>query len=149
MSEPDPDPGDLPNDRTGTPGRVQVNGNPATGNISTNGDGFIVSMTGGRTYRIEVKGSESSDQGGTLGDPYLRFKGPGSFIPTATNDIIELLTGTYTASEGAADNNSGEGLNTRIELAPLNTNEGTYYIRVSENGDNATGTYTVVVTRTE
>ena len=74
---------DLPDNRGATTGRVQVNGDPATGNISTNGDtdGFIVSLTGGRTYRIEVKGNESSDQGGTLGDPYVLFKGPRQLRP--------------------------------------------------------------------
>ena len=58
-------------------------------------------------------------------------------------------TGTYTASSGAADNNSGAGLNARIELVSLNTVDETHYIRVSENDYNATGTYTVVVTRIE
>ena len=31
----------------------------------------------------------------------------------------------------------------------LTAGKGTYYIRTSENGTNATGTYTVVVTRIE
>lgn len=142
---------DLPDDRGTTTGRVQVSGDPATGNISTNGDtdGFLASLTGGHTYRIDVKGSEASDQGGTLGDLYVLFKGTGGFIPTSTNNLIDFLIGTYVTSAGAVDNNSGEGRNARIELEPLGSGEGTYYIRVSENGDNATGTYTVVVTRIE
>ena len=41
-----------------------------------------------------------------MNDPYVLLRGPGSFVPTATNTLIELLTGTYTTSDGAVDNNS-------------------------------------------
>ena len=128
FSSSEPAGGDFPNDNT-TNGYVQPNGEPATGNISSNGDSdrFLVDLVAGHRYRIDVKGSAAGDPGGTLDDPYLLMDG------VAPIDFILL------------DNNGGTGQNSRIINTIAET--GTYSLRIKEADDDATGTYTVTVKR--
>ena len=106
VSEPDGE--DLPTN-TSTIGRVAVSGT-ATGDIGRSGDrdGFAVELVAGRTYIIDLRGSETGD--GTLNDPYLRgIKGPdGSRI----RDV--------------SDDDGGEGYNSQLNFTP--TESGTHYI---------------------
>ena len=99
---------DLPTN-TSTIGRVAVGGT-ATGNIGRSGDrdGFAVELVAGRTYIIDLRGSETSD--GTLNDPYLRgIKGPDG----------RLIA-------GLSDDDGGEGYNSQLNFTP--TESGTHYI---------------------
>ena len=102
-------------------------GEPATRRINVHDtvpdwDWFTVWLIQDQLYRIDVKGSEASDSGGTLADPYLIV---GDFGP-----------GTVT------DNDGGVGLNSLLLYTPPRT--GTYLVVVTEHGEDATGTYTVV-----
>ena len=148
MSEPAG--GDLPDSRTATIGRIQPSGDPATGNISTAGDvdAFTFIADVNASYRIAVKGSEPSDPGGTLADPAVLLIGPSGIRLTQEGGYINLRTGQYT-SEGVVDNNSGKGNNARVVFTNLLGPDPTYTINVRENGMDATGTYTVIITRTE
>ena len=129
LSSSEPAGGDLREDAN-TTGYVQPNGEPATGNISTLGDEdwFLVDMVAGHRYRIDVKGSAVGDPGGTLDDPYLRLGGTGSISINVIND------------------SGGSGQNPRIVHNATIT--GTYKLEIFEQGDDATGTYTVIVKRT-
>ena len=110
-----------------TTGAVAV-GASVTGRIGVNdnADWFAVDLEAGKTYRIDVKGSESTDFGGTLADPQLTL-----------HDMNE------NAVTGATSDNDGEGMNARYTYDV--TTAGTYYIAVSESGQDATGTYTVEI----
>ena len=112
---------------TGTAGTVAVGGS-ATGEINRiaglrDHDWFAVSLEAGKTYRIEVRGSETGD--GTLADPILvgMYDATGTFI-------------------GGGDDNGGAGLNSLRVFAPETT--GTYHVAARAHGVN-TGTYTVAV----
>ena len=112
---------------TGTAGAVAVGGS-ATGEItltagSRDHDWFAVSLEAGKTYRIEVRGSETGD--GTLADPILvgMYDATGTFI-------------------GGGDDNGGAGLNSLRVFAPETT--GTYHVAARAHGGH-TGTYTVAV----
>ena len=141
---------DLSDSRTATTGRIQPSGDPATGNISPAGDedAFTFELRGNAKYRIDVKGSESGDQGGTLADPEVLLIGPSGVRLTETLGFITLTTGQYT-SEGVVDNDSGEGRNARLVFTNLQPGTTDYSIKVREHGGDATGTYTVVITRIE
>ena len=104
-------------------------GGSATGRINVHDtvadrDWFTVSLMQDQLYRIEAKGSEASDSGGTLADPQLSI-----YTPTGS-----LVT-------GATNNDGGVGLNSLLVFAPVST--GDYHIDVGEHGGDATGTYTV------
>ena len=104
-------------------------GEPATRRINVHDtvpdwDWFEVWLIQDQLYRIDVKGSEASDSGGTLADPYLI--------------VGDLGSGT------ATDNDGGVGLNSLLLYTPPRT--GTYTVVVTEHGEDATGTYTVVAT---
>ena len=112
---------------TATTGTVAVGGT-ATGEITPTAgprdhDWFAVSLEAGRTYRVEVRGSETGD--GTLADPILvgLYDAAGTFV-------------------GGGDDNGGAGRNSLRDFAPETT--GTYYVAARAHGNNA-GTYTVAV----
>ena len=134
---------DLPQDIS-TTGYVQPDGDPATGDIDANRDldFFKVPLVAGRSYRIDVKGDEESDYGGTLEDPFVRLL---SSTGVRLNSLSEELA-SFTGDEGARvdDNNSGRGNNARLEVE-VNVTD-TYFLLVREYLASDTGTYTVVVT---
>jgi Ca2+-binding RTX toxin-like protein len=113
-------------DTTATTGRVAVNGS-ATGNLEVGGDTdwFAVSLQGGRTYQIDLEGSQTG--GGSLTDPYL------GGVANASGSLIS----------GTTNDDGGDGYNSRLEFTPGST--GTYYIVAGAYGSN-TGTYKVSVT---
>ena len=134
---------DLP-EGFSTTGYVQPDGDPATGNFGTDSDidWFKVPLVAGRSYRIEMKGDEASDYGGTLEDPFVRLKS--STGVTLNSQSEELASFTGDRFHRAEDNNSGRGYNARLEVE-VNVTD-TYFILVRENLSSDTGTYTVVVT---
>ena len=125
-----------------TTGYVQPDGDPATGNIDAvrDLDFFKVPLVAGRSYRIDVKGDEESDYGGTWEDPWLGLYS--STVAELSEHSEELTSVTGDRNEVAADNNSGRGNNARLEVE-VNVTD-TYFIVPISTSD--TGTYTVVVT---
>ena len=117
---------DLPADTTTT--GVAAVGGTVTGEIETVGDldWFAVELEAGGEYRIDLKGSATGD--GTLSDPLLE----GVYV--AANAVVA----------GASNNDSGEGLNAEVWLTA--TESGVHYIAAGSN--EATGSYTLTVTRT-
>ena len=102
-----------------------------TGRIDTNDQGqdkdwYAVTLVANTEYAIEVKGDDSDDPGGTLGDPYLK-------VHDSNGDSIA----------GAEDDNGGSGSNAKHTFTP--TSSGVYYIEVGETGGNDVGTYTLTV----
>ena len=135
---------DLPEDLS-TTGYVQPDGDPATANIgaASDIDRFKVPLIAGRSYRIEVKGNEESDYGGTWEDPFVRLK---SSTGGTLNGLSEELT-SFTGDRGphlVEDDNSGRGKNARLEVE-VNVTD-TYFIVAQTFLSSGAGTYTVVVT---
>ena len=113
-------------DDTSTTGTVTVGGS-VTGDLEADGDRdwFAVTLQAGRTYRIDLEGSETDK--GTLSDPNLR--------------------GIYDASgvliKGTSNDDGGDGLNSRVRFTP--DEDGTYYVSAGAFVG-GTGTYTLSVT---
>ena len=99
-------------------------------------------MVAGRSYRIDVKGDEASDYGGTLDNPYVTLV---SSTAQSLNSQSEELA-SFTGDEGhrVSDRNSGRGYNARLKVE-VNVTD-TYFIVVQRNISLEIGTYTVVVT---
>jgi len=83
-------------------------------------DNFSVSLSAGRTYRFDMRGSGTNN--GTLSDPYLRLY----------NSSGTLLS---------VDDDSGGNLNSRITYTP--SSSGTYRLQAGAYADGYTGTYTL------
>ncbi len=88
-------------------------------------DWYHVTLQGGTTYTIDVKGKSTAD--GTLVDPKVR-----------------LYDSDEVAVSGQENNDGGAGQNARLTYTPGST--APYHIAVSENGGDARGTDTVSVT---
>ena len=112
---------------TGTTGVVAVGGS-ATGEIETFGDRdwFAVELDAGRTYRIDLEGSQTG--AGTLSNPYLHgvYDADGNFIAGTTNNNV---------------NNTNS--NSRVYFT--GEDAGTYYVAAGAWSDRE-GTYTLSVT---
>ena len=134
---------DLPADIS-TTGYVQPDGDPATANIAADFDidWFKVPLVAGRSYRIEVKGNEASDYGGTLDDPYVILRGSTGVSLDSQSEEIASFTGDQ--GHRVADENSGRGKNAKLKVE-VNVTD-TYFIVVQGDLSAGTGTYTVVVT---
>ena len=99
-------------------------------------------LVAGRSYRIDVKGDEESDYGGTLDNPHLILAGSTLGSLNSQSEGIASFTGDE--FHRVADNNSGRGYNPRLEVE-VNVTD-TYFIVVQGDLSGGTGTYTVVVT---
>ena len=111
---------------TGTSGAVVVGG-PATGEIDyeNDRDWFAVTLEAGRSYRIDLEGSET--EAGTLQDPHLRG--------------VHDANGVRIARTSNGD--GGEGRNSRLDFTA--EEDATYYVEAGGNGYSE-GTYTLTVT---
>ena len=118
------DVGDDYADGTGTTGTVTVGGE-VMGEIETldDRDWFAVTLEAGKTYQIDLEGSETMS--GTLGDTYLYgiHDAAGNFIP------------------GTEDDDGGVSVNSRVTFTA--TADATYY--VAAGGFDEVGTYTLSV----
>ena len=105
-------------------------------------DHFKVPLLKDVEYRIELKGNESSDPGGTLPNPAVSLMGIDGLILTEGEDadLANVITGDKEPQ--ARDEDSGNGNNAKLEIK-MNTT-GTYLIAV--DSESRTGTYTLVVT---
>ncbi len=113
---------------TATTCSVAVGGS-ISGEIEADGDTdwFRASLTGGRTYRIDVKGDSPTDHGGTL-----------------KNAGLTLYDASGTAISGASTNEGGADNNARYSYRP--TADETIYIEARDNNGVGKGTYTVALT---
>ena len=116
-------------DTAATAGAIEVGGS-VTGEIGAprDFDWFALDAVAGRTYVIDLEGSETG--AGTLADPQVRglFNAGGRRLPGTTND-----------------RDGGEGLNSRMTWTAGET--GTVYV-VARGHKDDTGTYTLSVTDT-
>ena len=119
---------DFPADTT-TSGVVAVGGS-ATGVIGSalDLDWFQVMLAAGKTYQIDMEGSETGR--GDLDDPYL----------SAIHDGVGALVLDLTLDPGIDD--GGQGLNSRATFTP--SAAGAYYVAVAGRGS-STGGYTLFV----
>ena len=110
-----------------TTGRVEVGGS-VTGEIEAyrDIDWFAVELEAGKTYRIDLEGSETG--AGTLPSPYVRGVYDADGAPIA----------------GTTNNNGGSGRNSRVTFTPAES--GTYYISAEGSSWHYDGTYTLSVT---
>ena len=117
-------------------------GAPHPGEITSDSDTGIqhrVKLLKNGQYRIDVKGSEPTQPGGTIDNPRVKI--------LAGSSKIKLLNGSsdgvsQTSSETRATG-GGAGENSRLDIKPKETN--TYDLLVHRaQGDN--GTYTITVT---
>ena len=122
--------------------RLSPTGAPHPGKITSNSDNGIqhrVKLLKNGQYRIDVKGSERSQPGGTIDNPRVKI--------LAGSSKIKLLNGSsdgvsQTSSETRATG-GGAGENSRLDIRAKETN--TYDLLVHRaQGDN--GTYTITVT---
>ena len=153
ISEPDGE--DFPNDST-TRGYVAADGDPATGNLtSLDTDRFKVGLEAGRSYRIDLKGNEPSDYGGTLSYPGLVLFGrSGEVLAHGGNVITQTNRHGNPALPGVgiSDRYGGAGNNARLEIEVHIT--GVYILAVlswydEPPDDIDVGTYTIIVTTTD
>ena len=140
----EPPNGDFPAD-TSTNGWIKPDGSRAHGELdpSDDVDYFKAKLVSGYSYRIDMKGDNSAEPGGTLFSPALWLEDRnGNQIP----DDSEIATATLADSavgNRLADDNSGSGNNARIEVDVKETQ--TYHIQ-ADNGSHTRGTYTVQLT---
>ena len=122
--------------------RLSPTGAPHPGEITSDSDTGIqhrVKLLKNGQYRIDVKGSEPTQPGGTIDNPRVKI--------LAGSSKIKLLNGSsdgvsQTSSETRATG-GGAGENSRLDIKPKETN--TYDLLVHRaQGDN--GTYTITVT---
>ena len=127
LSVTDTTPQDDFGDTAATAGAIEVGGS-VTGEIGAprDFDWFALDAVAGRTYVIDLEGSETD--AGTLADPQVRglFNAGGRRLPGTTND-----------------RDGGEGLNSRMTWTASET--GTVYVAARGHKDD-TGTYTLSVT---
>ena len=122
--------------------RLSPTGAPHPGKITSNTDNGIehrVKLLKNGQYRIDVKGSEPSQPGGTIDNPRVKiFAGSSKLklLNKSSNGVSQ--TSSETRATGG-----GIGQNSRLDIKAKETN--TYDLLVHRaNGDN--GTYTITVT---
>ena len=133
-------------DDTDTTGTVEVGGS-VTGEVEAQGDEdwFAVTLEAGRIYQIDMEGSETD--GGTLENPFLRT------MRDANGDVLRIVhdNGFWSQNVWTSDQDSGEGLNSRVTFTP--DEDGTYYLVAASGGHiyaadshgRSLGTYTLSV----
>ena len=123
--------------------RLSLTGAPHPGKITSNtGNGIehSVKLLKNGQYRIDVKGSERSQPGGTIDNPRVKI--------FAGSSKLKLLN---KSSDGVSQNSSetratggGAGENSRLDIKA--TGETKYYDLLVHRADGDNGTYTITVT---
>ena len=127
----------------GNTGTLTTGGTPRTGSINGSdvGEYWRVQLHQNGKYRIDVKGSESSQHGGTLTNPRIKL--------LAGNSHVELLnyeadgvsqTGPETLATGG-----GVGKNSRLDIKV--TGETRYYYMLIHRGTGDKGSFTLTANR--
>ena len=129
----------------GNAGTLTTGGTPRTGSINGSdvGEYWQVKLHQNGKYRIDVKGSESSQHGGTLTNPRIKL--------LAGNSHVELLnyeadgvsqTGPETLATGG-----GVGKNSRLDIKV--TGETRFYYMLIHRGAGDKGSFTLTANRLE
>ena len=128
----------------GNPGTLTTGGTPRTGTIGTSdsvGQFQRVKLHQNVKYRIDVKGSESSQYGGTITNPQLKLIA-GSDDITLLNDSDPRVSQTKTATDATG---GGGGQNSRLDIKV--TGETKYYYLLVHRDAGDDGSYTITVNR--
>ena len=127
----------------GNTGTLTTGGTPRTGSINGSdiGEYWRVKLHQNGKYRIDVKGSESSQYGGTLTNPRIKF--------LAGSTDLELLNDgangvSQTTSETLATG-GGIGKNSRLDIKV--TGETKYYYMLIHRGAGDKGSFTLTANR--
>jgi len=117
---------------TGTYSSLGVSGvvggsNSLTGDLHANGDADFhrMTLTGGRTYRFDLRGSASG--GGSLNDPFLELRNAGGAIV-------------------ASDDDSGTGFDSRLTFAVGGAGAQTFFANARAFANAGAGTYRLSAT---
>ena len=132
-----------------TAGWLEVGYDPYPGKsgkvaYSSDGDSFWVDLEAGKNYRIDVKGNERTDFGGTAPDTILSLTMPEANSATLLNpitDVVYHIAPGGVPSQAMIATGGGRGKNARVDIA-VNTS-GEFLIEASDS--DSTGTYTVLV----
>ena len=124
-------------------GTLTTGGTPRTGSIngSNTGEYWQVKLHKNVQYRIDVKGSESSQYGGTLTNPRIKFLA-GSTQLELLNDAADGVS--QTTSETLATG-GGVGKNSRLDIKV--TGEAKYYYMLIHRGTGDKGSFTLTANR--
>ena len=127
----------------GNAGTLTTGGTPRTGSISGSGVGeyWQLRLHQNGKYRIDVKGSESSQYGGTITNPRIKFLA-GSTELELLNDGADGVS--QTTSETLATG-GGIGKNSRLDIKV--TGETKYYYLLIHRGAGDKGSYTLTANR--
>ena len=123
----------------GNTGTLTTGGTPRTGSISGSdvGEYWQVKLHQNGKYRIDVKGSESSQYGGTLTNPRIKLLAGNSHVELL-NDAADGVsqTGPETLATGG-----GVGKNSRLDIKV--TGETRYYYMLIHRGAGDNGSFTL------
>ena len=127
----------------GNPGTLTTGGTPRSDRLDSSDTGHYwqVRLHQNVRYRIDVKGSESSQYGGTITNPRLQ-------LIAGTPDIKLLNDGATGVSQTRAETlatGGGAGHNSRLDIKV--TGETKYYFLLVHRGAGDDGSYTVTVNR--
>ena len=128
---------------SGNPGTLTTGGTPRSDRLDSSDTGHYwqVRLHQNVRYRIDVKGSESSQYGGTITNPRLQL--------IAGSPDIELLndgaTGVSQTRAETLATGGGAGHNSRLNIKV--TGETKYYFLLIHRRDGDDGSYTVTVNR--
>ena len=130
----------------GNTGTLTTGGTPRSDTLGSSDTGHYwqVRLHKNVKYRIDVKGSERSQPGGTIDNPWLRL--------IAGSDHIELLNdnsaGVSQTGTGTEATGGGAGQNSRLDIKVIEATEGgQYYHLLVHRADGDNGSYTVTVNR--
>ena len=127
----------------GNTGTLTTGGTPRTGSINGSdvGEYWQVKLHQNGKYRIDVKGSESSQYGGTLTNPRIKLLAGNSHVELL-NDAADGVsqTGPETLATGG-----GVGKNSRLDIKV--TGETRYYYMLIHRGTGDKGSFTLTANR--
>ena len=127
----------------GNAGTLTTGGTPRTGSINGSGVGeyWRVKLHKNGKYRIDVKGSESSQYGGTLTNPRIKLLAGNSHVELLNDEADGVSqTGPETLATGG-----GVGKNSRLDIKV--TGETRYYYMLIHRGAGDKGSFTLTANR--
>ena len=127
----------------GNAGTLTTGGTPRTGSINGSdiGEYWRVKLHQNVKYRIDVKGSERSQPGGTIENPRIKLLAGNTNVKLLNNGATGVSqTGPETLATGG-----GVGKNSRLEIKV--TGETRYYYMLIHRGAGDDGTFTLTANR--
>ena len=129
----------------GNAGTLTTGGTPRTGSINGSdvGEYWQVKLHQNGKYRIDVKGSESSQYGGTLTNPRIKLLAGNSHVELLNDEADGVSqTGPETLATGG-----GIGKNSRLDIKV--TGETRFYYMLIHRGAGDKGSFTLTANRLE